>query len=690
MVRGRLLAAILIPMVLSPGLRADDGIWLLNRFPTRRVEKKYGFRVTEQFLETVRLASVRLVGGGSASFVSANGLIFTNHHVASGCIQQLSTPQQDYMREGYYAATAAEERACPNMEANVLLEIRDVTAAVNSGIGPETATAEANRMKKAAMTRIEKECSDQSGNRCDVVTLYSGGMYHLYRYKKYTEVRLVFAPEVSVAAFGGDPDNFTYPRYCLDFAFLRAYESGKPAATPTYLKWSKTGAKEGELSFVSGHPGSTGRLATVAELEFSRDVSYPFILDYIGTVIQTLQKYGAVSEENRRIAQDNLFSQQNSFKAFTGFLAGLRDPELMGRKRDEEKSLQARVDASPESKRKYGKTWEEVAAAYREYREFYRALFLLERLPARGSELYPIARMALRYGVEKAKPNEKRLREYVDPALPSLEQALYSEAPIYDSMEMAAIENYLRYLHKEFGEGNALVKEILAGRTPDQAARAIVETSKLKDVAERKRLAGDAKLAAASEDGMLRLARILDGEARRLRQRYEDRIEAVVTSSASRIAQARFAIYGDEDYPDATFTLRLSYGGVKGYRNSAGQAVPYATDFAGLYRRVTGKDPYELPARWLKAKSALNLKTPFNFVSTCDTHGGNSGSPTINTKGEVIGILFDGNLEGLPNRFVYREERERSIHVASQGILEALRKVYKADRLLAELNVVDK
>jgi hypothetical protein len=666
---------------------ADDGIWLLNRFPKDRVAKKYGFSVSDDFLKRVQSASVRLNSGGSGSFVSPQGLIFTNHHVASDCIQKLSTPQNDYMNHGFHARTEAEEKACPDLEVNVLLEITDVTERVNSSITSDTPVAKANQMRKAAMTAIEKECSEKSGNRCDAVTLYSGGMYHLYRYKKYTDIRLVFAPEVAIAAFGGDPDNFTYPRYCLDFAFFRAYEGGKPAPTPNHLKWSRTGARDGELTFVSGHPGSTGRLATLAELEFSRDVSYPFVLEMLGELVKAFQVFSSESAENKRQAQDQLFSFQNSFKAYTGFMVGLRDPELMARKRDEEKTLRSAVESDAERKKKWGSTWDEVAAAYTEYRQFYLTYSVLERNAARGSELFDIARKVLRYAAEKQKPNDQRLREFVDPALPSLEQAMYSTAPIHPSMEVVALTEYFRMMEKILGPQDPLVRTVLGGKQPKEAAQAFVSASKLTDVGERKKLAADAKALQSSEDGMIRLARLLDPKARELRRRYEDKVEATINSSAARIAQARFAVFGPEDYPDATFTLRLSYGPVKGYQNAKGKAVPWATDFAGVYKRATGKEPFALPPSWIKAKKSLNLKTPYNFVTTNDTHGGNSGSPTIDTKGEVIGILFDGNIEGLPNRFVYRDLRERSVHVASQGIVEALRKVYGATRILTELGM---
>lgn len=672
-------------LVLAVAASADEGLWLFNQRPKARIEKKFGFQLTDSFLDRLRSASVRMNNGGSGSFVSPSGLIFTNHHVAMDCIQKVSSAQHDYMNQGFYAPTPAAEKACPDLEVNVLMEITDVTPKVKQEITPGLSLAAANDKRKAAMTAIEKECGDRTGDRCDVVTLYSGGLYHLYRYKKYTDVRLVFAPEIAIAAFGGDPDNFTYPRYCLDFAFLRAYEKGKPAATPNHLAWSKTGARDGELTFVSGHPGTTGRLATMSELEFSRDVSYPMVLRYLQSIIDTLLSYSKENSENKRIAQENLGSQQNSFKAFSGFYRGLKDPELIARKRDEEQGLLAALAARPEARAQLQSTWKEVDAAYAELRSFYVRYYLLERLPARGSELFTLARHIYRYGREKQKPDSKRLREYVEPALPSLEQSMYSTAPLYESMEVAALANYLGFLEKEFGPSDPLVQKLLSGKTAREAAAEYVNTSKLKEITQRKRLANDPQAAAATDDGMIRLVRAIDDEALRLRQRYQDNVEAVITNSAARIAAARFAVYGTDDYPDATFTLRFSYGPVRGYVNEKGEKIPWATNFAGLYRRATGVDPFALPPSWIKNRKRLKLSTPFNFVTTNDTHGGNSGSPTVNTKGEVTGILFDGNIEGLPNRFVFRDTRERSVHVASQGIVEALRAIYGARELLAEL-----
>lgn len=678
---------LLVFLISSLPVTADEGIWLFNAFPRQSVEKAYGFHVTEEFLNHLQQSAVRFNNGGTGSFVSANGLLFTNHHVGADCIQKLSTGKSDYMRNGFLAATQDEERACPDLEVNVLRSIEDVTEKVESGITAQTPPDEANRVKKAAMGAIEKACAAETGLRCDVVTLYAGGLYHLYRYKKYTDIRLVMAPEFGIAFFGGDGENFTYPRHDLDITFFRAYENGQPARTGQFFRWSKRGVQEGDLVFVPGNPGSTGRLMTVAELEFSRDVSYPLVLRRLRSMIAALETYMAKGEAEARIAKENLFSQQNSFKAYTGFLKGLRDEALMDRKRAEERKLRAAIASDAAQAAKFAKFWDELPAAYAKYRAFYAPFYLLERNAGRGSSLFEIARDVVRYAVETRKPNAERMREYAESGLPSLEQAMYSDAPIHPSMEIAVLSDYFAFAEKELGAGHPAVQAMLGGKSPQAAARNYVETSRLAEVAERRRLAADPAAVRESTDGMIRLALRMEPFARELRKRYEDEVESVVTRAASQIAQARFAAFGGSEYPDATFTLRLSYGAVRGYRDNSGKPVPYATTIAGLFAKGAKREPYIIPASWLKAKSRLNLQTHFNFVSTADTHGGNSGSATVNTNGEIVGILFDGNLESLPNRFVYTDRQARSVHVSSEGIIEALRNVYGANGLLRELGL---
>jgi hypothetical protein len=513
----RLDKTLALGFVFSILLTADEGMWLFDHFPKDQIHKAYDFTVSDDFLRHLERASVRFNNGGSGSIVSPHGLLLTNHHVGEDCIQKLSAAEHDYMAKGFSAAAEAEEKTCPDLEVDALLRTSDVTAQVSEGIRDDTDAAEANRMRKASVARIEKACSTSRGNRCDVVRLYSGGEYSLYEYKKYTDVRLVFAPEFAIAQFGGDPDNFTYPRYCLDFSFFRAYENGKPASTPDYLVWSHEGVRDGELTFVSGNPGSTGRLQTIAQMEFSRDVSYPMLLRLYKERIDRLLAFSA---ENKRVAHDYLDDDQNEYKSLSGFEDGLKDSKLMDRKHDEERRVRAAIDADPQKKEEFGKLWNQIAAAYRDYAGFFKPYYLLEGAPD-DSQLFSTARAVVRYAEETAKPNDQRLREYQDAGKTSLEQKMYTAAPLNNALEELVLAEELRFVQKELGADDPSVQAILGGQSPEHAAHHYVSTSRIQDVDERKRLAHNLDAVKNSKDGMIQLALLFDGPARKYREEFD-------------------------------------------------------------------------------------------------------------------------------------------------------------------------
>ncbi|HTS09242.1 MAG TPA: S46 family peptidase [Candidatus Eisenbacteria bacterium] len=682
----RSFAALLVcAFALSNLAIADEGMWLYNEAPKDKIKAKYGFELTQAWLDHVRLSSVRFNNGGSGSFVSADGLTFTNHHVGAGCVQQLSTEGHDYIKTGFYAKTQAEEAKCPALELNELIGIEDVTDKINAGVKAGMSAAEIGKAQRAAMSQVEKDCTTATGLRCDVVTFYSGQVYNLYKYKKYTDVRLVFAPEFGIAFFGGDPDNFEYPRYDLDITFFRVYENDKPAHLDHYLKWSPTGVSDNDLIFVSGHPGSTSRLLTMSQLEFLRDVQYPSVLKFLSERIALLQDFSKQSEEDARIAQEDIFGLQNSLKAITGYNAGLLDKSIMQSKAGDEAKLKANFKENP--KNAGSDPWEEIAQAMKLERSIYNNVTYLERM--RGfPRLAQIARVLVRSGVEKSKPNDQRMREFRDSGLPSLEQQLFSEAPIYKNLETLDMTASLNEMQNALGKDNPDVQKLLQGKTPADAAKEFIGNTKLEDVAVRKQLyeGGEAAID-ASADPLIVAMRAIDPDARDARREFEDKIDSVVRRDGTEIATARFAQSGFSQPPDATFTLRLSYGVVKGYQES-GKAIPFDTNMGGAFEHAAAhgsKPPYNLPESWIASKSKLDLKTPLNFVSTADIIGGNSGSPTVNKKGEVVGIIFDGNIQSLSWNFAYNDTQARAVSVDSRGIQEALRKIYGATALADEL-----
>jgi hypothetical protein len=681
----RLLIFGLILALATPLALADEGMWLYNNFPKDRVQKQYGFLATQEWLDHLRLSSVRFNNGGSGSFVSADGLAFTNHHVGADCIVKLGTSGADYMKTSFYARSKADEVKCPDLELNVLVGIDDVTAKVKAAAPATMSAAAAGKAQRSAMSAIEKDCASSTGLRCDVIMLYSGEVYDLYKYKKYTDVRLVFAPEYDAAFFGGDPDNFTFPRYDLDVTFFRVYENDKPVHLDNYLHWSTTGVKDGDLIFVSGHPGGTDRLTTMAQWQFLKDVDYPSRLAIYKQRIAMLQKFSAQSPENARIAQEDIFGLQNSQKAINGMEEGLQDMAMLSQmNRAEREREKAYMDKHPSERN----PWQEISNAVKVNREIYDPLTYIERMRGFSSHLTAYARTLVRLAEEKPKPNGDRLREYRDSALPSLEQQLFSSAPIYKSLETATLAIALAEMKEALGPEDAAVKASLNGKSPEEAAKALIAGTKLEDVAVRKQLYEGGKAAVdASTDSLIVLMRNVDPEARAIRKRFDDQVDAVVRRDGATIARARFAQTGFTQPPDATFTLRLSYGTVKGYEEN-GKQIPYFTNFGGAFQHAEehgSKPPFNLPGSWLKMKSKLKLETPLNYVSTADIIGGNSGSPTVNQAGEVVGIIFDGNIQSLVLDFYYTDREARAVHVDSRGIIEALRKIYGADALANEL-----
>jgi Peptidase S46 len=644
-------------------LAADEGLWLFNQFPKDVVKEKHDFEVTSSFLDHLRLASVS-IGTGSGAFVSAHGLLVTNQHLVAKCLSGTG-----HLDDGFYAAERPAERACPGLDAAVLVKLEDVTARVKAAAKEGMKPAEALEKRTESIAEIERSCAQSSGNVCAVVKLFSGERYDLYQYKKYTDLRLVFAPERAIAFFGGNPDSLAYPRYLFDVAFLRAYQDGRPAETPQFLKWSAEGVKDGELVFASGSPQSTSRLATPAQLTFYRDVSLPFTLFRLQQRIQDLRGWAAKAGEQAPAAELPLTELGAAYKWTAGKLIGVKDDWLMARKTNFEKKLKNAVQNDPKLGGSAIKVWDDIANAYRIWTPSEKAYQVLENPGAVGSNLFRVARQIVRAG--ESRPDE----------------SLYAAASLDDGIETAMLARYLEDL-KALGDKEVPLKAILAGKTPQQVAQECVRGTKIRDVAERRRLAADRSAVQKSDDPMIRLARQVEEPARKLAKKHAETIDALDASASERIAHYRYQIFGAKDYPDATGTPRVAYGVVKAYRDRTEAPTPYATTFSGMYYLAASQyENYRLPERWVAGRPRLDPLTPMDFVSTCDITAGAAGSPVIDQKGELVGITFEGNLESIANTFLYLDDRARALQAGTQAVTQALEKLYGARGLLDELGV---
>ncbi len=675
-----------LSLLLNSVVFADEGMWTFDNLPLKQWKVRYNFEPNQSWIDNIRLASVRL-DGGSGSFVSPDGLLITNQHVAAGQLGKLSTKDRDLIKNGFYARTQSEELKTPDMEINVLISIEDVTDKVQSSVKTGANDKEAAEQRKVVIAGIEKESTEKTGLKSNVISFYNGGEYRLYRFKVYNDVRVVFAPEEQIAAFGGDYDNFTFPRHDLDITFLRVYENGQPAKTPNYLKWSETGATDGEFVIASGNPGSTARLLTVAQLKYQRDIGNPLQKKVWSVNRDALEKYSKLGEEQRRQASGGIRSLNNSLKRLTGQQEGLLNPRMFAKKEAEEKDLKEKLAKNLELNKQYAPAWLQIENVYAELpkRANQRAFSTLtaSRLGSIGSQL-------VRYAEEIKKPSDGRYDEFRDTRLDAFKRGLLSTAPIYPDLEEAALLAWLTDARKTLGNNDPFIKAAFGDADTAEVVKRAIRETKLKDVAERKALLdGGAEAIAKSTDPLITLARRVEPVIRELRAWSEEKIVNVETTAGEKIAKARFAAYGRTISPDANFNLRVAYGRVKGYDEDT-TLVPYKTTFYGLFDRAESfseMSPFNLTPRWKEGRNKLNLSTPINFVYTADTIGGMSGSPIINRNAEFVGINFDSNLQKLSNRYWYIEEEEgsRAVGVHSAGILEALRKMYDAEGLAKEL-----
>jgi hypothetical protein len=677
-----LLSASLL-MGAAPAIHAEEGMWTFDNPPLKQLAAQYNFHPTQAWLDHLRLSSVRLNDGGSGSFVSPDGLLLTNHHVARGQLQKNSTAEHDYLRDGFYASTPDQEMKSPDLEVNVLVGMQNVTARVQGAAKEIADPAKALKARDAEIAAIEKESKDKTGLRSDVVSFYQGGEYWLYQYKAYTDVRLVFAPEQQAAFFGGDPDNFTYPRYDLDMALFRVYENGKPLHTDNYLKWSAKGAAPGELIFISGHPGSTSRQYTMAQLQTERDIVEPALTEYLQRRVAVAQAFAAQGPEQARLVGSTIFGLQNSLKVYLGRIEALADKSIVSKKQADEDDFKQRVAANPEWQKEFGDAWQTIAGV----EEKLQPEIKTQVFRRADSRLFTLALQLVQYSAEVKKPDGERLPQFHEAGLESLRYQMLSPAPVYPATEKLFMASALKLNAEKLGNNDAFLQAIVQGGDIDKTVAALVDGTKLADPAVRKALLeGGADAVAASTDPMIVAARRADPVVRALSKQVRD-LSSPLVPAGQKLGKARFLVYGKDAYPDATFTLRLSYGTVTGYPYNGTVAPPFTT-YYGLYDRAasfSNKPPFDLTPKEVAGRDKLDLSTPLDFVSTGDIIGGNSGSPVVNRDGELVGLIFDGNIESLAGDFVYDGTKNRAVAVHSSGMIEGLRKLYGANALADEI-----